>query len=506
MEKTRFSPRPGQIERVHSINLSTRLRAVARQYSAKTAVMSGDRLLSYGELDLAAMNLARWFLVQGLVQGDRVAIQGTNTADVVVALLACFHAGLVAVPVNTRFKPPEVQYVMDHSRPRLYLCEPQFAASLKEIQTQIPGLSAIYTELPAGASGPDPETPPADSPVLILYTSGTTARPKGVTHTLRTQLASAETMLGVGFGPSTVTAVAVPMMHAAGLNGLLLPTLISGGSVALLPTFDAAALLDLVESRRCTIAFALPAGMQFVAAEQERRPRDLSSVNVWLAGGDTVPVSLQERWKKLTGSLILEGYGMSESLIITFNPPSDKRPGSLGVPATKVDLRALDFEGIPVADGEIGELAVRSPANFVGYWNDPEATKRTVVDGWLRTGDLGRRDGDGYFWFEGRKKELIIRGGSNISPQEVEGALVQHPAVMEAGVVGAPDAVYGERVVAFVALREGRAVAETELREFTRQRLADYKVPELIFFLPVLPKGPTGKVQRRVLRDLARKG
>jgi len=234
----------------HSINLSTRLRAVARQYSAETAVMSADRVLTYGELDLGAMDLARWFLAQGLIQGDRIAIQGTNTVDVVVSLLACFHAGLVAVPVNTRFKAPEIQYVLDHSRPRLCLCEPQFAACIKEIQSQVPGLSAIYTELPAGVSGPDPEPPPVDSPVLILYTSGTTARPKGVTHTLRTQMASAETMLGMGFDDSTVAAIAVPMMHMAGLNALLLPTLISGGSVALLPTFDAAGLLDLLESRR----------------------------------------------------------------------------------------------------------------------------------------------------------------------------------------------------------------------------------------------------------------
>jgi long-chain acyl-CoA synthetase len=490
----------------HCVNLSPRLRAVARKYCSKPAVISGGRVLTYAELDLAAMNLARWFLAQGLIQGDRVAIQGTNTIDVAVALLACFHAGMVAVPVNTRFKPPEIQYVLDHSRPSLCLCEPQFAAGVKEIQSQVPGLGAIHTELPPGVPGPDPETPPADAPALILYTSGTTARPKGVTHTLRTQMASVETMLGLGFDDSTVTALAVPMMHTSGVNILLLPTLIAGGSVALLPTFDPAALLDLIESRRCTFAFALPAGMQFVAAEQERRPRDLSSMRNWLSGGDVVPVSLQERWKQLCACPIVEGYGMSESIVVAFNPTSANRPGSFGVPAAKVELRALDCDGSPVADGEIGELAVRSPANFIGYWNDPEATRQTLVEGWLRTGDLGRRDGEGYFWFEGRRKELIIRGGSNISPQEVEGALLQHAAVREAGVVGAPDDVYGERVVAFVALSERCAVCEGELREFARQRLSDYKVPELIFVLPLLPKGPTGKVQRRVLRDLARKG
>jgi long-chain acyl-CoA synthetase len=489
-----------------SPSISPRLRAAAHKHSTKAAVISGNRVLTYAELDGAAMDLARWFLANGLVPGDRVAIQGTNTVQVVVALLACFHGGLVAVPVNTRFKPPEIQYVLDHSRPRLCLTEPQFANTVKEIQSKVPGLTAIYTELPGATTGSDPDTPPADSPALILYTSGTTARPKGVTHTLRTLMASVETTLRWGLDQSTVTAIAIPMMHTAGLNALLLPTLMAGGTVALLPTFEAPGLLDLIETRRCTHTLGLPAGMQCVAAEQERCPRDVASMRTWVSGGDTVPVSLQQRWQRLFGQPLIEGYAMSESLLISCNPPTAIRPGSIGIPAVAVEIAVFDVDGNPLPDGEIGELAVRSPANFVGYWNDPTATSQTMVDGWLRTGDLCRRDGEGYFWFEGRKKEIIIRGGSNISPQEVEGALLQHEAVMEAGVVGAPDAIFGERVVAFVALREGSLICHDKLREFTRQLLADYKVPDRIFFLSVLPKGPTGKVQRRALRDLARNG
>ncbi len=488
----------------HYINLSTRLRAVAREYSTKVAVMGGDRVLTHGELDSAAMGLARWFMAEGLNPGDRVAIQGTNTVEVVVALLACFHAGLVAVPVNTRFKPAEIQYVLDHSRPRLCLTEKQFAAAIKGIQSGVPGLSAVYTELPVGLPGPGLETPPADAPALILYTSGTTARPKGVTHTLRTLLASAETSVSWGMDDSTVSAIAIPLMHTAAMNALLTPTLIAGGSIALLPTFDPAGLLDLIESRRCKHTLVLPAGMRCVAAEQEQRPRDLTSMRTWLSGGDTVPVSLQQRWERVCGRPLIEGYGMSESILITGNPVASIRAGSIGIAAVSVDLLVLDMDGTPLPDGKIGELAVRSPANFVGYWNDSEATERTLVGGWLRTGDLCRRDGEGYIWFEGRRKEIIIRAGSNISPQEVEGALLQHVAVMEAGTVGMPDEVCGERVVSYVALREGQSASESELREFTRERLADYKVPERIFFLPVLPKGPTGKVQRRALKDLAR--
>ena len=487
-----------------SPNISSRLRAAASKHSTKAAVISGNRVLSYAELDDAAMSLARWFLANGLAQGDRVAIQGTNTVEVVTALLACFHGGLVAVPVNTRFKPPEIQYVLDHSRPRLCLTEPKFANVLKEIQSQVPGLPSIYSELPGAVPGPNLEPPPADCPALILYTSGTTARPKGVTHTLRTLLATVETTLQWGLDESAVTAIAVPLMHASGLNALLLPTLVAGGTVALLPTFEAASLLDLIEQRRCTHALGLPAGMQCVAEEQEQRPRDLTSVRTWVSGGDTVPVALQQRWQRVFGLPLIEGYAMSESLLISCSPQEAIRPGSIGLPAATVEITVLDMDGKPVPDGVIGELAVRSPANFVGYWNDPDATSQTIVDGWLKTGDLCRRDAEGYFWFEGRKKEIIIRGGSNISPQEVEGALLQHEAVMEAGVVGVRDEILGERVTAFVSLRDGWLICDKELREFTRQRLADYKVPDRIFFLSMLPKGPTGKVQRRALRDLAR--
>jgi long-chain acyl-CoA synthetase len=191
---------------------------------------------------------------------------------------------------------------------------------------------------------------------------------------------------------------------------------------------------------------------------------------------------------------------MTESVIIAWNRPDGVRNGSIGTAASGVDLRVLDFDGVPVAEGEIGELAVRSPSVFVGYWNDPAATASTLVEGWLMTGDLVRRDRDGYIWFRGRRKEVIIRGGSNVSPQEVEEALYQHPAVMEAGVIGVPDELYGERVVACVSLREGKVASEEELKEFVKDRLADYKVPEWIAFLSELPKGITGKVQRRALK------
>jgi long-chain acyl-CoA synthetase len=245
----------------------------------------------------------------------------------------------------------------------------------------------------------------------------------------------------------------------------------------------------------------LPDMLQLVVEEQARNPRDVSSLRMCLAGGDTVPVVLQKRFRTLFGAPIREIYGMTESVPVTCIREDALRTGSVGTAADGVDTRLMGLDGEVVSDEQVGELQVHSPANCVGYWNEPRATAEAFDGGWLRTGDLVKRDTDGFFWFEGRVKEIIIRGGCNISPQEVEAALYHHPAVLEAGVIGVPDPVYGEKVIAFVALRDGFTVGQQELGEFLHSRIADYKVPEQIVFLPVLPKGITGKLQRRALKD-----
>jgi len=242
--------------------------------------------------------------------------------------------------------------------------------------------------------------------------------------------------------------------------------------------------------------------LSFVVEEQVRRPRDLSSVLNAGAAGDTVPAVLQGRFQDVFGVQLREGYGLTESNPVTWNPNTDVRIGSIGLAVPGVEVRIVDRHGHNVPTGETGEILVRSPANCVGYWNDPAATACLFEDGWMHTGDLASRDEDGFYWFKGRLKQLIIRGGSNISPQEVEEALLQHPAVLEAGVVGAPHAIYSEVPVAAVALRACHYVNEDELRAHARTLLADYKVPERIFFIPELPKGLTGKVDRRSLRDI----
>jgi long-chain acyl-CoA synthetase len=466
----------------------------AQRQPGKPAVLTAERGITYGELDDSVSSLARRLLERGLRPGDRVAVHSSNSVETAQLLLAVFRAGLIAVPINVRLKAPEIAHILEHAGVRICFSEAALAPRAKGVE--------VVSELPdlAGAAGPLPEVDP-DRPAAILYTSGTTARPKGVVHTHRSLFESACLLTPDPVGHGDTVLAITQLAHISGLL-CILPALQQGASVVLLRGFDPGAALDLIERFHCTYTLALPAMLQFIAEEQARHPRDVSSLRNVLAGGDTVPVSLQHRVYNLFGTGVREVYGMTESVPVVLNPASAIRTGSMGLPISGLSILLADLRGREAGEGETGEIRVSSPANCAGYWNDPEATAQLICDGWLRTGDLASRDADGYYWFKGRLKQLIIRGGSNISPQEVEEALYQHPAVMEAGVIGAPDPVYGEVPVAFVAPRAGHVLNEDELRAHAWELLSDYKIPERILFVEALPKGLTGKVDRRYLRDM----
>jgi len=489
------------------MNLGQMLRHSAARSPQKPAVICGDQIISYEALDQSTDVLARWLLGKGLQTGDRVAIHWCNSVEVVNLYFACFKTGLIAVPVNNRLKAPEIAYILGHSKAKLCFSQPDLAPLCEEARTDCPDLQRIYTTLPPletteSGSVALPEITP-DRVAAILYTSGTTARPKGVMHTHVSLIGATELMSSLGVDETHTLLAVTQMVHIAALSCVLLPGISSSATVVLLPAFDAVHTLDLIERWRCTYLLILPAMLRFVVEEQGRSPRDVSCVRLCLAGGDTVPVTLQERFRALFGVPVREIFGMTESVPITCIREGALRTGSVGPALDLVDTRVADPVGNVVADGRVGELQVQSPSNCVGYWDDSRATAATFDKGWLRTGDLVRRDADGFFWFKGRAKQIIICGGSNISPQEVEEALYHHPGVLEAGVIGMPDPLHGEKVIAFVALRDGFTADEQELRELVRNRIADYKTPERILFLPVLPKGLTGKVQRRALKELA---
>jgi long-chain acyl-CoA synthetase len=266
---------------------------------------------------------------------------------------------------------------------------------------------------------------------------------------------------------------------------------------------EAALALDLIERHQCSFTFGPPPLALFMLEEQASRPRILRSLGTFFVGGDSAPAGLLERSETVFGIRVREIYGMTEVGLCSCNFDNDYRPGSLGKLVEGVEVRLLDAEGKDVPDGQSGEIVVRSPSSFIGYWENPMASFETLRDGWVYTGDLGHRDADGYIWFDARKKAIIVRGGFNISPQEVEEGLYSHPDVMEAAVVGQPVPVYGERVVAFVTLRDGATITEHALKEHVGKRIADIKVPERVLFLSSLPKSAGGKINRRRLKDLA---
>lgn len=478
------------------MNLGENLAQAAEVAGSRIALSCGDTTLTYGEFDQQVTQLARGLRAAGIAKGDRVALHMPNTIGMAIAYFACFRLGAIAVPINVRLKQAEIEYVLTHSAARLYVGEP----GLYEGAAHSTTVNALLALGAHATTEPFPTVDDFDT-AAILYTSGTTARPKGVTHTHDSTRCGALATAERGYRSGDVLLSFCPLAHISGLQLLLVPAVLLAGECALVAKFDAAVALQTLERRRCTAVFGLPVLLQALCREQSERPHDVSTLRQCVAGGDAVPLALQQEFEHLFGCPIQEGIGMTECVPICVNKRDRIHAGAVGEPALDVDVRIVDNSGVPVAPGAVGELTCRAPAMMTGYWNDPSATAATVIDGWLHTGDLARQDHEGRYWFAGRKKEIIIRGGSNVAPQEVEDVLLQHPAVSEAGVVGIPDAEYGEAVVAFVSLRSARDCAERELIDFARRHLSDHKVPGRVHFLSALPLGNTGKVSRKTLKE-----
>jgi long-chain acyl-CoA synthetase len=475
------------------------LRRHAGRKPEQTAFSCGDATITWAGLDRTSHALAHWLLDQGLAAGDRIALCAPNSIGLVQVYMALLKAGLVAVPINPRLKPDEVRFILEHSGPKMAYCDPMFAALLQAAGARFP----VFGELPdPGAADTRLPAVAPEALGLIVYTSGTTARPKGVAHSQGALCQKGLKGLAVTrHVQDPVCLIYLPMMHISGIWSLAM-AICQGYAVVMLPRFDAAAALDTIERFGCTNFGGLPTMILAMVEEQSARPRRIATLQAAFSGGDAVAPALQARFEQLFGVPLLELYAMTEICAISANTPGASRAGSLGRPLDGVEVRVVDLDGRDVARGESGEIILRASSLAVGYWADPEATRAAMGSGWLHTGDLGALDVDGFIWFRGRKKEVIIRAGSNISPQEVEEALYKHPAVLEAGVIGLPDPVTIERVAAFVVLRDGETVSAEELRAFARKHIADYKAPEEIHFREALPRNAVGKVQRRALKEL----
>lgn len=484
----------------------------------QVALSFNDRRWSYAELHDATDRLAAGLVRAGLGAGDRVALFFPNCPELVLSYFACFKIGAIAVPLNYRYREAEARFAIEHSGATTLITHPSTVAEVAALPGQGLGVQRWYLAAAAANSpwqpfdsllaGPAEKLSEpafdASQPLAILYTSGTTARPKGVTYSHESLwhncVIQCETF---AFTAADVHLISTAACHAAAFTGQLLPNVRAGGTSILthLPTPEQ--VVQAIARHRVTRTQMLPASLEDLVEYLEHHPEaDLKSWRCCTAGGDVVPLDLHERFRKVTGFDITELCGMTEALSYVTNPPfASKRLGSIGKPAAHTRMRLIDDQGRDMAVGQTGEILVQTPALMVGYWKDPQATAAAFRDGWFCTGDLARQDEDGFYWFVGRKKEIIIRGGSNISPLEVEEALDAHPAVRLSCVVGVPDPHYGERVAAFVALRPDVSPHPTaeELRDFVAQRIAAYMVPEQITLVEDLPLNATGKVDRKKL-------
>jgi long-chain acyl-CoA synthetase len=471
----------------------------------------GDRVWSYGDLERAAEACAAGLRTRSIGSADRVALHLGSGWELIVAYYGCFKAGAIAVPVNPRFVSREIQHVLRHSGAKAYIGRPDLFTCLEARPPQVehwfitgdapaPENAERFDDLLSPAPPQEPaKDVSAESVAALLYTSGTTAQPKGVIHTHRSLGAIGTALTTFAFQPEDLFLNALPLGHMAGFSSLL--GCIAAGCATVILPFEAEAVLEAIECHRATVVSLVPSMCQMVAAAQRANRRDTRSVRSWFTGGDAVSTSLQETFRELFGQPLCEVYGLTEVAPVTWNPLRRIRTGSLGQPVDGVALRIVDEGGQPVRQGEQGEIEVGAAGMTSGYWNDADATTEAFHDGWLRTGDLGLQDADGYSWFRGRKKDIIVSGGFKVSPPEVEDILRFHPAVAEAGVVGVPDQRWGEAVAAFVVLRPGMSAEPAELTEFVRHWLSRYKAPKEVVFVDELPKNAAGKVRRRDLRE-----
>lgn len=502
---------------LHTLGRWTRDRA--RATPERIAIDDRGVVVTYRELDARAERLAGALRAAGYVTGDRIATITGNSADHVVLFFACAKAGLALVPLSWRLAPRELAEQLEIAEPALLLVEGEFQtlakATVSRLARRIPtaplGAHGVESEVPAPAH--DPRRAPAvgrtdvadDDALLIIFTSGTTARPKGavLTHGNCFWTNLSFSRICELTADDSVLAV-LPQFHVGGWNIQPLLAWWTGATVVLERTFDPGRVLHLIQERRITTMMGVPSHYLFLAQHPDFQASDLSSLQHAIVGGAPMPPALLRTWHARDVALT-QGYGLTEaSPNVLCLPDEDarRRAGSAGKPYPHVDVAVADPVTGEHLDGEAeGELLVSGPAVFAGYFRDPVATGAALVDGWLRTGDLVRRDADGYYAIVDRIKDIFISGGEGVAPAEVEAVLMGHPAVADVAVVGVPDSRWGEAGSAWVVPHRGRVTDAAELIGFAAASLARFKVPREVHFVDELPRSTAGKVQRRVLAE-----
>ncbi len=509
-------------------------------FAGREALVFGGRALTFGDLDLLSARYAAGLSALGVRRGDRVAVFAESSPDLVVALLGHYRIGAIHVPINTRYRAEEAGHILrDSGAKAVLVCPGTDCARVLDGIGPLPGLHlrvtvggehagaegsadfAVSTDsgtvrmsrlLEADTSRPASLPPPPgdEDAALLIYTSGTTGKSKGVELSFSALAANIGAVTAMwAFGPNDRLALALPLFHVHGLCLGIHGMLLHGYAVLLYEKFEAAGIVEAFEGRGATAFMGVPTMYVRLLEHLEAHPAAadaLRRARLFTSGSAALPADEFRAFKERTGHRILERYGMSETCFTLSNPyEGERRPGTVGLPVPGCSVRIVDDAGHDVADGELGEIVVRSNGMMTGYWGKAEETARSFRDGWFMTGDVARRDADGYVTIVGRKSVDIIKsGGFKISAREIEDVLRRHPAVREVAVVGVEDRVWGQRIVAAVVLAPGRLAVEKanllrELSDFAGEHLADYKRPRELLVVPELPRNALGKIQKHLL-------
>ncbi len=482
----------------------------------------GETRLTYGQLAGAVGALEAGLQEMGVRAGDRLGILFPSTSQFFIAFFAAQVCGAETVMCNTLHSASEMAYVLNDSGAQWLVALNVFEETLSQVLPQCPGLRGVVVAGETALEGvgsfeqmiqanlgrePIPKRRSAEEVAVLMYTSGTTGRSKGAMLSHRNIIfdaAAASQVLDLTLDDSMIGCL--PLFHAYGFTVNLVLAVLNCLPVRLLPRFAGASALELMETERVTVLAAVPAMYQMMLRTRRTPDYDLSALRIAVSGGAPMPVEVMAAFEERFGVYTMEGYGPTEAApIVSVNRLHGQRKvGSVGLPLPGVEVRVVDDDGTVLGTGEVGELAVRGPNVMLGYWKAPEATAETVVDGWLLTGDMASIDEDGYIYIVDRKKDMIIVGGMNVYPREVEDIIYSLPQIAECAVVGVPSKVKGEDVVAYVSLKEGEMLTPTEIIEFCRRQLAPFKVPREVVIEAELPKSPIGKVLRREVRQMAR--
>jgi len=490
------------------MNLAQNLSDAVRRDGGRTALKLDDVEVSYGALDEASARVAKLLRDKGVRPGDRVGVMLPNVPYFPIAYYGVLRAGGVVVPMNVLLKGRETGFYLSDPEAKAVFVWHGFAEAAQAGADEAGAECIVVTpgefEQLLGSvkdASRDVEPREDDDTAVILYTSGTTGKPKGAELTHANLSKNAQAVVGLfGLTAEDVIFGGLPLFHSFGQTCGMNAAVAAGACLTLVPRFDPAKVLDVIERDEVTVFEGVPTMYGALLNDRAAESADTSTLRLCASGGASLPVELLRAFEERFGCKILEGYGLSEtSPVASFNhPDNERKAGSIGTPIEGVEMKVVDDDGNDVPTGEVGEIVIRGHNVMKGYWNRPDATAETIDgEGWFKTGDIAKADEDGYFFIVDRKKDLIIRGGYNVYPREVEEVLYEHPAVREVAVVGMPHPKLGEEVGAAVALKKGATASPEELQTFVKEQVAAYKYPRKVWLMDDLPKGPTGKILKR---------